>query len=137
VGIAPYLTLTQPDLLEFAPSIGDAFGVHPHQVRVSLRDDSSVFEDFDFSVEIIDCSVIDFYATEPQPDLPASRVDLVKNITYVIGIDATTVVPFEFGDFETNLNNGCESAFITSHDILTNGSATIPAWISSFDPLDK
>ena len=126
---APYLTLTQPDLLEFAPSSGDAVGVHPHQIRVSLRDESSVFEDFDFSVEIIDCSVIDFYATEPQPDPPVSRVDLVQEVTYVVGVDATTVIPFEFGDYETNLNNGCESAFLIFHDILVEGSATIPAWI--------
>lgn len=134
---APYLTLTQPDLLEFAPSAGDSFGVQAHQFRVSLRDHDSVFEDVDLSVDIIDCVVIDLFANEPQPPTPVSRVDLTKEISYVIGADFMKTVEYEFADFETNLNNGCESGFVTEHELIVDGVNGVPAWLHEFDPLAK
>jgi len=69
------------------------------------------------------------------PDPPVSRSDLVQDASFVLHMDSNLVILFEFANFETNLNDGCESMFIKSHDLLVDGSATIPAWIIGFDPL--
>jgi len=103
--------------------------VHSLHVRVSLRDHDSVFELIPLDVDIIDCEVIDFFATVPQPVAPVSRVDLVREISYVIGVDSMKTVEYEFADFETNFNNGCESGFITEHELIVDGVITVPDWL--------
>jgi len=76
VAAIPYLTLEQPGLLKFAPVATDAPGTFTHIIRAKLQNYSSVFVDFPFDVTIINCQVLDFFATKPEPDPPTLRQNL-------------------------------------------------------------
>lgn len=111
VAIKPtYLTLSVSDVLMLAPVDTDPAGTFVHNIRAYLFDHPSVYYDLGFSVTIINCKVMAFYADSP--NFTGARIDLTQTITYVTFFHATESYPFSFNEFDSTGSPGCASNYI-------------------------